>query len=253
MGSHRRLVLLILAGVAAVPTSAACSSNAGAADEPLVVFAAASLTDVMTELAGAYEDDHPGTQIELSFAASSALREQILEGAPAAVFASANTATMDQVEAGGTTSAAPVVFTRNSMQIAVPSGNPAAVTGVTDFARPELLIGLCAEPVPCGRYARAVLREAGVTAAVDTNEPNVRSLLTKLEAGELDAGVVYHTDVASSHAVEAVDIPEQFNVVADYLIAPLTNDPHPAADDFIGYLAAEPGRRILQSHGFLLP
>jgi len=240
--------LRILAAAALV--AAGCSGNT-AGERPLVVFAAASLTDVLTDLGEAFERE-AGVEVEISFAASSALREQILEGAPAAVFASANRATMDRVEAAGATRGGPIVFARNSMQIAVPPGNPAAIGGLDDFSRGELLIGLCAEPVPCGIYARTVLQRAGVTASIDTNEPNVRALLTKIESGELDAGLVYRTDVAAS-GVDGIEIGGELNVEADYLIAGLTNDEHPSAAGFIDFLGSDEGRRILRTHEFLTP
>ena len=185
------------------------------------MFAAASLTDAFEEVGTAFEAANPGRTVEFNFAASSALREQILAGAPADVFASANTSNMDQVVEGGA-AAEPETFVKNLLQIAVPAGNPAGVTGLADFANADLLIGLCAEEVPCGEFGREALANAGVTPSIDTNEPDVRSLLTKVEAGELDAGIVYVTDVLSAgDAVEGIDIPADDNVIATYPIAAL--------------------------------
>ena len=125
----------------------------------------------------------------------------------------------------------------------MPTGNPAEVDGLDDFANPDLLIGLCAEEVPCGQFGREALANAGVTPSVDTNEPDVRSLLTKIEAGELDAGIVYQTDVQSAaDTVEGVEIPSDVNVVATYPIAPIAAAPNPdAAQAFIDYVLSTDG------------
>jgi molybdate transport system substrate-binding protein len=146
----------------------------------------------------------------------------------------------------------PAVFATNKLQIAVPAGNPGGVTGLDDFARDELLIGLCAEEVPCGEFARLVLDKAGVSPSIDTSEPDVRALLTKIEEGELDAGITYVTDVLSSGgAVDGVDIPDGVNVVAEYQIALLAGASNPgAAEAFVAFVLTDPGRAILAEHGF---
>ena len=233
--------------------ASACSG--ASADTTLTVFAAASLTDAFTALAAAYEAAHPGTAVTLNFAASSALREQILAGAPADVFASASTGDVDRLAAAGALAGEATTFARNRMTIAVPPGNPAAVTGPADFADPDLLIGLCAEEVPCGGYARRALEAAGVVASLDSNEPDVRSLLTKIEAGELDAGIVYVTDVVSAGgAVETVPLPQAAAVEATYPIAVLAAAPHPgAAADFTAFVLSPPGLAVLAAQGFLAP
>ena len=217
--------------------------------------AAASLTDAFAEVEAEFESANPGVDVVLNLAGSSALREQILEGAPADVFASANTSNMDQLAEAGEVARESQIFVRNLLQIAVPSGNPAGVTGLEDFGRDELLIGLCAEDVPCGDFAREALANAGVTPAIDTNEPDVRALLTKVEAGELDAGITYVTDVAPTDgAVDGVDIPEDVNVVADYPIAVLANAPNPdAASAFVDFVLSDEGQAILTKFGFAAP
>jgi molybdate transport system substrate-binding protein len=239
------------------PTSDGATTSAApepAVEGTLTVFAAASLTDAFEEVGSAFEAANPGVSVELSFAGSSALREQILAGAPADVFASANTSNMAQVvEAGAATDPAP--FVANELQIAVPAGNPAGVTGLADFANGDLLIGLCAEEVPCGQFGREALANAGVTPAVDTNEPDVRSLLTKVESGDLDAGIVYRTDVLSAgDAVEGVDIPTDQNVIATYPIAALTDARNlEAAAAFVAFVLSDEGRQLLASYGFAAP
>ncbi|MGE3619171.1 MAG: molybdate ABC transporter substrate-binding protein [Acidimicrobiia bacterium] len=235
-------------------TTEAPADEGPAIEGSLTVFAAASLTDAFGEIGEAFEDANPEVTVTFNFAGSSALREQILSGAPADVFASANTSNMKQVVDGGAATD-PSDFVENQLQIVVPAGNPAGVTGLADFADGDLLIGLCAEEVPCGQFGREALGKAGVTPAVDTNEPDVRSLLTKVENDDLDAGIVYRTDVMTAgDAVEGIDIPAEHNVLAVYPIVALTDAPNPdAAAAFVEFVLSEAGREILSSHGFDLP
>jgi molybdate transport system substrate-binding protein len=228
----------------------ACTSDRTRDDEVLV-SAAASLTEAFTGIEAAFEASHSNIDVILNLAGSSTLREQILQGAPADVFASADVANMEQVAAA----VEPEIFARNRLTIAVPAGNPAGVAGLDDFARDDLFIGLCAVGVPCGDFAREALRSAGVDAVIDTEEPDVRALLVKIEAGELDAGITYVTDLAAAGAaVEGIDIPAAANVVADYPIAVLASAPHPdAAAAFVDFVLSDAGRAILSSHGFGLP
>lgn len=226
-----------------------------ASDEPLLVSAAASLTDAFAAIEEEFEESNPGVDVVLNLAGSSALREQILEGAPADVFASANVANMDEVVQAGETAAAPSIFAHNLLQVAVPEGNPAGMGGLEAFSNEALLIGLCAEGVPCGDFAREVLSNAGVVPSIDTNEPDVRSLLTKIEVGELDAGITYVTDVASTDgAVEGVDIPEEVNVVAEYPIAVLSGASNQeTATAFIEFVLSDEGQSLLRGFGFSSP
>jgi molybdate transport system substrate-binding protein len=244
----------IVAGGVVVASCGGDNDDAEGDERTITVFAAASLTDAFEEIGDAFEAADRGVTVEFNFAASSALREQILAGAPADVFASANTSNMDQVVDGGGATG-PSDFVENRLQIAVPAGNPGNVTGLADFADDDLLIGLCAEAVPCGQFGREALARAGVTPSVDTNEPDVRSLLTKLEAGDLDAGIVYVTDVMSAgDAVEGIDITEEQNVVAVYPIAALTESGNPdVADAFVEFVLSGEGQEILASYGFTLP
>ncbi len=235
----------------------ACSGPAERSAEltgELLVSAAASLTDAFGDLEAAFEEAHPDVDIMLNLGASSALREQILEGAPADVFASANASNMDQVVEADEASESKV-FATNRLQIAVPPGNPGGLAGLDDFADEALLIGLCEEEVPCGDFGRQALENAGVTPSIDTNEPDVRALLTKIEADELDAGIVYVTDVASTDGgVEGIDIPDELNVVAEYPIAALSSAPNPdAAAAFVAFVLSEEGQAILAEYGFGAP
>jgi molybdate transport system substrate-binding protein len=221
----------------------------------VLVSAAASLTDAFAEIEAAFEAIHPGVDVVLNLGGSSSLRTQILEGAPVDVFASADASVMDQVLGASLVSGAPRVFARNRLQIAVPAGNPAGIRGLGDFADPRLRLGLCAETVPCGGFAREALERAGVVPALDTEEPDVRALLTKIELGELDAGITYRTDVASAQdAVEGIDLPPEADVTAEYTIACLRYAPNPdAADAFVRFVLSEDGRAILVGNGFILP
>lgn len=241
---------------------AACA-DAGRADDgagqasspsPVRVFAAASLTDAFGELALAFRADNPGVEVELNLAGSSSLGTQILSGAPADVLASASSAVMDDLVAAGA-AAEPVSFATNRLQIAVPSGNPAGLTGIEDFDRTELFLGLCAQPVPCGQLADAALELAGVEPAIDTREPDVRALAAKVAAGELDAGIVYTTDVlALADELDGIDLPDRSNPEADYPIAVLTDAGNPdGAAAFVAFVTSSQGRRILAAHGFGAP
>ncbi len=245
-----------LAGVLAVAVFTAlgaCSVEPDAGS--LLVSAAASLTDAFDEIEAAFESDHPEIDVVLNFGGSSALREQILEGAPADVFASANAFNVKAVVDAGLTAGGSRVFAINRLAVAVPVGNPGHLSGLQDFGRPELLLGLCAEQVPCGAFARAALARVGVTPEVDTNEPDVRALLTKIEVGELDGGITYLTDVVSAgEAVEALEIPDSVNVVAEYPIVILIGGGSQlAATRFVDFVLSEEGRRILISYGFGVP
>lgn len=248
----RRPIAAALLSLALVASG--CGDDGGAEGE-LLVFAAASLTDAFADVEAAFEADNPGVDVTFNFAGSSSLREQILEGAPADVFASANGSNMTTVADAGALADEATLFARNLLQIAVPAGNPGDVTGLADFADPDLLIGLCAEGVPCGDFGREALAAARVVPEIDTNEPDVRSLLTKIEADELDAGIVYVTDViAAGDLVEGIDIPDDVNVIAPYPIAPLADAPNPeAAAAFVAFVLSPEGQAILARYGFAAP
>lgn len=239
------------------PAEEAPTSRVSAAgvDGEVVVLAAASLGNAFTDIEVAFEAANPDADVRLNVSGSAALREQILEGAPADVFASANEANMSQLVGAGEVAGRPETFARNRLQIAVPAGNPGGVTGLDDLADEDLLIGLCAEAVPCGDFARQVLRNAAVTASIDTNEPDVRALLTKIAADELDAGIVYVTDVAAAPGlVEGIEIPAALNVEAAYPIAELARSSNPAAARaFIDFALSSEGQAILAGHGFAAP
>ena len=239
------VVAVIVVGCAAAPGS-------GDIEGEVLVSAAASLTDAFRSVEAAFEDLHPDVDVILNFGPSSGLRTQIVEGAPVDVFASADTANMDAVADEWATE--PSVFATNRLAIAVPAGNPAGVGGLADLARDDLLIGLCAEGDPCGEYARTALASAGVVASVDTAETDVRALLDKIAAGELDAGIVYWSDVRGNRSVEDVAIPAEHDVVASYPIAVLSGAPNPAAARaFVEFVLSLQGQGIMSAHGLGSP
>ena len=232
-----------------VPLLALLAACGGTGDSRVLVFAAASLTDAFGVMETEFEAANPGVDVEISYAGSSTLAAQLLEGAPAEVFASANTQNMVPVVEAGLVDK-PVVFAANDMVLVVPSGNPGGVRGLADLERSELFVGLCAAPVPCGQAARAVLTNAGVDARLDTEDPDVRSLLTKIEAAELDAGIVYASDVRSAgDQVVGIPIDGSANVTVSYPIA-LSRTAGDGARAFLDFVLSDAGQAILAAFGF---
>lgn len=251
----------------AVDTTAAADrpGSSAAADTPagtdvevegeITVFAAASLTDAFTELGTAFEAAHPGSTIGFSFDGSSALVQQLVEGAPADVFASADIANMTKVTEAGLEGAEPVTFATNDLAIIVEPGNPLDITNVADLSDPELVVLTCAVEVPCGAYAEEVFANAGVDVTPDSYEQNVRGVAAKVVDGEADAGVVYVTDVvAAGDGAELVEIPADVNVVAEYEIAPLAaTDSADVSAAFVDFVTGPDGQTILSDYGFGAP
>ncbi|MEX5719334.1 molybdate ABC transporter substrate-binding protein [Geodermatophilus maliterrae] len=235
--------------------ASSASDDGGGLTGTLTVFAAASLTDVFTDLGQRLERANPDLTVQFNFAGSSALATQLTQGAPADVFASANGAQMDVVTDAGLADGDPTVFTANVLQIAVPAGNPAGVTGLADLGREELTVAVCAPEVPCGAAAEDVFTAAGVTPRPDTQEEDVRAALTKVELGEVDAALVYATDVvAAGDAVEGIAVPEAEDAVNDYLLCTLAAAPDPeAARAFVDLVLSEEGQQALEAAGFRAP
>lgn len=237
----------------ALLTAVACDGAEGGTTD-LVVSAASSLTEVFSEIEAEFETAHPGVDVILNIGGSSLLREQILAGAPVDVFASANPEVMKTVLEAGLIRGEVVTFAVNRLEIAVPEGNPGRVEGLEAFGDETLLIGLCAPEVPCGEFAREVLTAAGVDPSIDSEEPNVRALLLKLKSGELDAGIVYESDLVGSESVEGIPIPEGLNVSTSYVVASLLAvSDQGMASEFVAFLLSETSRSILVDYGFGLP
>jgi molybdate transport system substrate-binding protein len=247
------VVALLVAGCG---ESAGDVADAGASGDGLTgtvtVFAAASLTDAFTGLGDQLMDDNPDLDVRFNFAGSSALATQITQGAPVDVFASANEKQMAVVTDAGLADGDPTVFTQNALEIAVPAGNPAGITGLADFTREDLTLAICAPDVPCGAAAEEVFGIAGIDAVPDTLEEDVRAALTKVELGEVDAALVYASDVTSAgDAVEGIDFPEAEEAVNDYPICALADAPNPeAARAFVDLVLSDEGRKALQDAGF---
>ena len=238
---------------AAVP-SAAATTPASTLEGPVVVFAAASLTKAFEQIATDFRAAHPDVTVTYNFGASSALAQQIVAGAPADVFAAASPATM-KVVTDADDAGAPTVFVSNTLQIAVPTDNPGRVTGLADFAKEPLKIALCAAKVPCGAAAEKVFAASGITPAPDTLEQDVKAALSKVELGEVDAALVYRTDVlAAAGKVTGIEFPESAKAVNDYPIAPLTAAPNgEAAAAFVAHVLSPEGQKILADAGFERP
>ena len=237
-------------GPAATPTGG--TGGGDAVTGQVTVLAAASLTDTFGALAGTFTDQHPQAEAVFSFGGSSGLAQQAVSGAPADVFAAASAATMATAVDGGAVDGEPVLFARNRLELVVPAGNPGGVRGLADLADPDLTVALCAPQVPCGAAAEKLLTAAGVTAAPDTLEQDVRAVLSKVSLGEVDAGLVYRTDVRSAgERVEGIEVPEAGEAVTDYLVAPLADAPNPdGARAFVDLVLSEQGRRVLSDAGF---
>ncbi|WP_454042633.1 molybdate ABC transporter substrate-binding protein [Cellulosimicrobium sp. Marseille-Q8652] len=201
-------------------TACGADGEPGAPEErTLTVLAAASLRDVFTDLAADFEAEHDGVTVALSFAGSADLGDQVLAGAPADVFASADEQTMDRVVEAGDASD-PVAFATNTLTIITPPGNPAGVESFADLARDDVTVVVCAPEVPCGRATDTVADAAGVTVHRASEEGSVTDVLGKVVAGEADAGLVYVTDATlAGDDVEVVDVPETHAAVNTYPIA----------------------------------
>ncbi|HUL49101.1 MAG TPA: molybdate ABC transporter substrate-binding protein [Gemmatimonadales bacterium] len=239
----------------------ACTSRPG-----LVVFAAASLTDAFNELGDSLRRRDPGLRIQFNFAGSQTLAFQIEQGAAADVFASADERWMAIVRDSGYVADTPSTLVRNRLVVIVPERNRAHVENLEDLARQGIRLVLAADQVPAGRYARQVLLNLShkdgfgpdfaprVLANVVSNESNVRSVATKVQLGEADAGIVYVSDVTPAIAarVRRIDIPDAENVIAPYPIALLRRAPHlEAGRAFIASALAPEGQRVLERNGFL--
>jgi molybdate transport system substrate-binding protein len=239
--------------IAVLALGAACGSDDGdMGSAQITVFAAASLTDAFTEVGEAFTAAHPDAKATFSFDASSALVRQITEGAPADVFASADTANMDKLTEAGLNGTDPVIFATNLLTIIVAPGNPEGITGVADLADADLTTVICAAEVPCGRYADEIFAKAGVAVTPDSLEQNVRGVVTKVTAGEADAGIVYVTDVeAAGDEAAMVEIPEDINVLAEYPIATTKDSANAGVGEaFIDFLTGSEGQSILADYGF---
>src|SRR5262245_10771546 len=251
--SRTRLAAALAAAALLLTACGGDESGAGSGSPAEIkVFAAASLTAAFTEIGQQYTSANGGTRVSFNFAGSQALATQIQQGAPADVFASADTSNMDKVkDLVGT----PRNFAGNQLQIVVEQGNPKHVNGLEDLSNPDLKVVLAAPDVPAGRYAAEALAKADVTVKPVSQEDNVKAVVTKVSLGEADAGIVYVTDVTAGGAkVEAVDTPENLNVLATYPIATVkASKAQDEAQAFMDLVLSPQGQQVLKEHGFLPP
>ena len=235
-------------------TVASCGSEASS-ETTLTVFAAASLTDTFTELGEQFEASHEGMSVTFNFAGSSDLVAQIQQGAPADVFASADTDNMDKAVTDDLVEGEPVNFASNTLEIAVPPDNPAGVASFRDLAASGINVVVCAPEVPCGAAAENVEEAAGVTIKPVSDEASVTDVLNKVATGEADAGLVYVTDVqAAGDTVLGVRFPESSAAVNVYPIAALTDSANEdIAREFVDLVTSDAGQSILADAGFGKP
>jgi molybdate transport system substrate-binding protein len=255
--------ITVMAAVLAAVAAAGCSSSgsgssSGGSASPsggtITVFAAASLTESFTQIGKQFEAAHPGDTVKFSFGPSSGLAEQITSGAPADVFASAAPANMDQVVSAGDASG-PQNFAKNIMEVATPPDNPGNVESVKDLADDSVKVALCQPQVPCGVVAAEVFKNAGITVKPVTLQPDVKSVLTQVETGNVDAGMVYVTDVqAAGSKVKGVTIPDSDNASTLYPIATISSSKHKSeAQAFMNYVLSSAGQQVLAAAGFEKP
>jgi len=261
---HPALFTVVCAAIAALvlaacssstSTPSASSSGSGKVSGTVVVFAATSLTDAFNKIGAQFEKAHPGVMVKFNYNGSSSLATSITQGAPADVFASAAPANMKTVTDAGDAAGTPQVFTRNTGEIMVEKGNPKKITSVKDLANPAIKVAVCAPEVPCGAVATAIFKNAGVTVKPVSEETNVGGVVTKVTLGEVDAGIVYVTDVKESEGKAiGVPIPASQNDITEYPIAQVKGAPNATgAKAFISYVLGPDGQKVLASFGFLPP
>jgi molybdate transport system substrate-binding protein len=251
------IAALVLAACSSSSTSSpsAGASGSGKPSGTLVVFAATSLTDAFNKITPGFEKANPGVTVKFNYNGSSSLATSITQGAPADVFASAAPANMKTVTDASLASGTPQIFARNTAEIMVEAGNPHKIKSLKDLASPAIKVAVCAPEVPCGALAQDVFKNAGVTVKPVSEETNVGGVVTKVTLGEVDAGIVYVTDVeANGSKTAGVPIPADQNAITEYPIAQIKGAPNAtAAKAFISYVLGPDGQKVLASFGFMPP
>jgi molybdate transport system substrate-binding protein len=243
--------------LAAAVVGGCSSTGAGANPAPpdtqtVTVLAAASLTEPLTELARAYEKAHPGVTIRTSFGSSTTLAQQVAQGAPADLVAFAGTTAVAQLPEKDRDPALSRVIARNTLEVATPPANPGRVNSLRDLARNDVDVVLCVPTAPCGKAADALLSASGIVPHVVSREVDVKATLAKVRLGEVDAAVVYHSDVVSAGAaVHGVAVTDTYQQVLTYPLIQLSDSS--AARGFANYTAGAEGLAALARHGFLSP
>lgn len=221
----------------------------------LTVYAAASLTGAFDELAAQFEEQHPDIDVlPISYDGSSVLATQLIAGAPADVFASADESNMGKIVDAGL-ARDPETFATNTMEIVVAPDNPQEIDDLADLADADLTVIVCAPEVPCGNASKTLLDSAGVALTPASEEQNVTAVLAKVKSGEADAGLIYQTDVAAADgAVTGIDIEESEKATNIYPLVALDDAANPnAATAFVAFVLSAEGQRVLEDFGFGAP
>jgi len=240
------------AGGSSAGGSSAAASAPPSGSATLTVFAAASLKATFTQIGTIFQQENPGSTVTFNFAGSSDLVAQLIAGAPADVFASADTANMTKATDAGLVSGTPLNFATNTLTIVTPPGNPAGITSFADLAKPGVAVVVCAPQVPCGAAAQKVETNTGVTLTPVSEENSVTDVLGKITSGQADAGLVYVTDASGAgDKVTTVSFPESTTVVNTYPIATLTAATEPSlAMTFVELVTGPEGQQLLAAAGF---
>lgn len=250
-----RLAVAALGASALVVGCAGSNSESTPATSEITVFAAASLKSTFTALATHLQEQNPGTTVTFNFAGSSDLVTQLTQGAPAAVFASADTNNMTKAVEAGLVGRAPVDFATNTLTIVTPPGNPKGIASFADLAKPGTTVVVCAPQVPCGSATEKVEKATGVTLAPVSEESAVTDVLGKITSGQADAGLVYVTDAkGAGDKVTAIPFPESSGAVNTYPIAVLKDSANAAtAQKFVDLVTGPEGQKVLAEAGFAAP
>jgi molybdate transport system substrate-binding protein len=249
------LSLALISGCGSSDRAPASSSTTASAGGKINVFAAASLKKSFTDIGEQFKTDNPGASVEFSFAGSSDLVTQLTQGAPADVFASADTKNMDKAAQAGLLAGDPVNFASNTLTIAVAPGNPKKIASFKDLTQAGLNVVVCAPQVPCGSATQKVEQATGVKVNPVSEESSVSDVLNKVTTGQADAGLVYVTDaIGVGDKVAAVAFPEAAGAVNTYPIAVLKESKNPTlARKFVDLVTGESGQKVLTAAGFAKP
>ena len=247
-----------LVALAALAVLIATVQPASAQQKPsgeITVFAAASLTESFDAMAKQFQKKYPNVDVRFNYDASSNLATQINQGAPADVFASADEDNLQKTIDAGTVTPPPVVFAKNRLEIAVEKGNPKKIKGLADLGKSGLVVVLCADQVPCGKYAAESLGKAGVSVSPASKEENAKATLSKVSIGESDASIVYVTDVKASKGTKSgVKIADKVNVIATYPMGVVKDSQNAeAAKAWVQFVTSKDGQKTLRKFGFLPP
>ncbi len=261
--SSLAVISLLLAACGGSSSNSSTSTSAnGSPSGSITVFAAASLTSAFEVLGTDYMAAHPGTTVGFNFAGSNTLSEQITQGAPVDVFASADPKNMSDA---GKELNDPQTFATNELTVILPAKNPGNISTLKDLANKGVSIAVADPSVPIGGYTLDVLNKmgksseygpayvSGVKSNFVTQETSVSGIVQKVQLGEVDAGYVYVSDgVAAGSQVKTIAIPKEFNIVADYPIATATSSSNPTTtESFVKYVLSPAGQKTLAKYGFL--